>query len=107
MLSPLRDFSGTITAGGTSQKAIGQREYGRNCLIIQNPPTETNTLYVAFGDSPAVLGGGAALWASPPARHCNFPLLALSRTMPSKSSALRPDRNTLCSWVGDGLVFAA
>ena len=72
MLSPLRDFSGTITAGGTSQKAIGQREYGRNCLIIQNPPTETDTLYVAFGDSPAVLGGGGGTLGLAPGATLQF-----------------------------------
>lgn len=54
---PLKDSSGTITSGGTSQVAmIGKI----NCIyfLIQNPSSNTITLWLNF-DAPATAGAGS------------------------------------------------
>jgi hypothetical protein len=58
------DYSGTIAVGGTSQAAIAANA-NRKKVIIQNPSTENEVLYVNFGaaagagDSFEILPGGS------------------------------------------------
>ena len=48
--------SGSITSGGTSQAAVAA-DPSRRRLFVENPPSATESLFVAFGEAATVNGG--------------------------------------------------
>lgn len=55
MRGTIKDASGTVTAGGTSQVALAASS-GRQFLLIQNPADASEALWVNFTDDAAVSG---------------------------------------------------
>lgn len=54
----IRDGSGTITTGGTSQEVL-PAQTGRKFLLIQNPTTASEALWLNFTDAAAVDAAGS------------------------------------------------
>lgn len=57
---PFTDRSGTITVGGTSQQ-LAAANAARRYLIVQNPPTATENLYINFTTAASTGAGSIGL----------------------------------------------